>query len=131
MVGNLSFNRLMECGTFYLDATTSASLTTPEQMNTMVNKAVTITGNGEVGFGTTGKPVLGIVSKCEYEDNSKSKIVVTVNWDGTFEEIVATGVAAGDFVTVDGNGGLAKSNSTTTVQVIAFDNENELATIKI
>lgn len=127
MIGNLSFNRLMECGTFYLDATTSASLTTPEQMNTMVNKAVTITGNGEVGFGTTGKPVLGIVSKCEYEDNSKSKMVVTVNWDGTFEEIVATGVAAGDFVTVDGNGGLAKSTDTTNTLIVAA--ETDTATI--
>lgn len=127
MVGNLSFNRLMECGTFYLDATTKAKLTTDKAMDTMLNKVVTITGNGEVGFGATGKPVLGVVSKCEYEDNSKGKMVVTVNWQGTFENVPATGVAAGDFVTVDGKGGLAKSTDTTNTLIVAA--ETSTATI--
>ena len=110
-MAELSFNRLMTDGTFVLDTTTVGKL--KGDLSAVVGKAVTITGNGEVGYGTTGKPLEGIVLKAEYADNGKTEVVVTVAWQGTFEEIDATGVVAGDQVTVNGSGGLAKLESGT------------------
>lgn len=103
----LSFNRLMDSGTFYLNSTTASGLS--GDLSKIVGKAVTFTGNNEVGYGAADKPLAGIVSKAEYEDNGSEKVVVTVEWKGTFENVAATGVVAGDGVTVDGSGGLQKA----------------------
>lgn len=105
----LSFNRLMDSGTFYLNGTTVTSLS--GDLTKIVGKAVTFTGNNEVGYGTADKPLAGIVSKAEFEDNGSEKVVVTVEWKGTFENVAATGVVAGDGVTVDGSGGLQKATA--------------------
>ena len=105
----LSFNRLIDSGTFYLNTTTASGLS--GDLSKIVGKAVTFTGNNEVGYGAADKPLAGIVSKAEYEDNGSTKIVVTVEWSGTFEGVSATGVAAGDGVTVNGTGGLQKASA--------------------
>lgn len=127
-MAELSFNRLMTDGTFVLNTTTVGKLN--GDLSAVVGKAVTITGNGEVGYGTTGKPLEGIVLKAEYADQGKTEVVVTVAWQGTFEDITATGVAAGDQVTVNGSGGLAKLESGTgRASVISFSSGK--ATIKM
>lgn len=127
-MAELSFNRLMTDGTFVLDTTTVGKL--KGDLSAVVGKAVTITGNGEVGYGETGKPLEGIVLKAEYADQGKTEVVVTVAWQGTFEDIAATGVAAGDQVTVDGKGGLAKlETGTGRATVISFNTDK--ATIKM
>ncbi len=127
-MAELSFNRLMTDGTFVLDTTTVGKL--KGDLSAVVGKAVTITGNGEVGYGTTGKPLEGIVLKAEYTDQGKTEVVVTVAWQGTFEDIPATGVVAGDQVTVDGAGGLAKlETGTGRASVIGFNTDK--ATIKM
>lgn len=127
-MAELSFNRLMTDGTFVLNTTTVGKLN--GDLSAVVGKAVTITGNGEVGYGTTGKPLEGIVLKAEYADQGKTEVVVTVAWQGTFEDIPATGVVAGDQVTVDGAGGLAKLEAGTgRASVIGFNTDK--ATIKM
>ncbi len=127
-MAELSFNRLMTDGTFVLDTTTVGKL--KGDLSAVVGKAVTITGNCEVGYGTTGKPLEGIVLKAEYTDQGKTEVVVTVAWQGTFEDIPATGVVAGDQVTVDGAGGLAKlETGTGRASVIGFNTDK--ATIKM
>lgn len=127
-MAELSFNRLMTDGTFVLDTTTVGKL--KGDLSAVVGKAVTITGNGEVGYGATGNPLEGIVLKAEYADQGKTEVVVTVAWQGTFEDIPATGVVAGDQVTVDGAGGLAKLEAGTgRASVIGFNTDK--ATIKM
>lgn len=129
IMANLSFNRLMDGGTFLLDSTTVTAI--KSDVNDILNKAVTITGNGTVGYGDSGDTIVGIVSKIEKEDNSSNNYVVTVEWTGTFENIPATGVVAGDKVNVNGAGGLAKevaTGSTPSVGVrgivVSFDTDH-------
>lgn len=114
----LSFNRLMEGGTFYFDETpiltkwsaTAVKDLEDEALDELVGKAVTVTSNETVGFGTAGSALVGIVTKAEFDSNAKSKIVVTVDWQGTFENVpTAADLAAGDEVEVNGNGSLQKA----------------------
>lgn len=114
----LSFNRLMEGGTFYFDETpiltkwsaTAVKDLEDEALDELVGKAVTVTSNETVGFGTAGSALVGIVTKAEFDSNAKSKIVVTVDWQGTFENVpTAAALAAGDEVEVNGNGSLQKA----------------------
>ena len=114
----LSFKRLMECGTFFFDETpiltkwsaTAVKDLEDEALNELVGKAVTITDNETVGYGSAGSALVGIVEKAEFDSNAKAKIVVTVNWTGTFEEVpTAARLTAGDEVEVDGNGALKKA----------------------
>lgn len=116
----LSFKRLMECGTFFFDETpiltkwsaTAVKDLEDEALNELVGKAVTITDNETVGYGTAGGSIVGIVTKAEFDSNAKTKIVVTVDWTGTFEEVAtASALTAGDQVEVDGNGGLKKATA--------------------
>ena len=116
----LSFNRLMQCGTFFFDATrlltkwsaTAVKDLPDEALDEIVGKAVTITDNETVGYGTAGGSLVGIVTKAEFDSNAKTKIVVTVDWTGTFEEVAtASALTAGDQVEVDGNGGLKKATA--------------------
>ena len=116
----LSFKRLMECGTFFFDETpiltkwsaTAVKDLPDEALDEIVGKAVTITDNETVGYGTAGGSLVGIVTKAEFDSNAKTKIVVTVDWTGTFEEVAtASALTAGDQVEVDGNGGLKKATA--------------------
>lgn len=65
-------------------------------------KAVTVTGNGEMGFGSAGDPLRGIVEK--YEDDG----YMTVQVKGFKEGIPGVSVTANDFLCVDGNGAVSK-----------------------
>lgn len=65
-------------------------------------KAVTVTGNGEMGFGTAGDPLRGIVEK--YEDDG----YMTVQVAGFKEGIPGVSVTANDFLCVNGAGAVSK-----------------------
>lgn len=126
----LSFRRLKNSGTFYLSYPEYKKLVLSQDLDLLVNKVVTITGNGEVGLGKSGNPILGVISKCEFESENPLKILATVEFKGIFSNIIAKkDIVAGDFIAVDGNGGIVKSetytkNQVTHVQEIEGDNKN-------
>lgn len=66
----------------------------------VIGKAVTITNNGEVGFGNSGDPLLGKINQYEFDG------YVTVQDAGytEFEGVSGSLPDAGDFVVVDGSG---------------------------
>lgn len=124
----------------------------------ILGKVVTITGDGEVGYGTDGKEALGVVSAIEeratYElmfdglkDGGTFSLasatvstlgltgdwVVTVKWNSTFEGVPTntTAPAVGDYVTVDGAGKLKTSATATNAKVISVNKSSKTATVKI
>ncbi len=130
-MANLGFDRLMNSGTFILDSTTVGKL--KGDLDSAVNKAVALVGNYTVGYGADANAIFGIISKVEYEDNTKKVVLATVQMNGTFENIDAqTTVTAGDGLAVDGNGGV-KTASTGVINatVIGYDTEAKKATIAV
>ena len=109
IMSNLGFKRIMNSGTYYLDQTTTTAI--DGDLNALVGKAVALVGNEEVGYGTADKPLLGFIMTADYEDQGSEKIVVTVESRGGFEGVAATGVVAGDGVTVNGSGGVQKATA--------------------
>lgn len=65
-------------------------------------KAVTVTGNGEMGFGSAGDPLRGIIEK--YEDDG----YMTVQVKGFKEGVPGVSVVANDFLCVNGAGAVSK-----------------------
>jgi hypothetical protein len=70
----------------------------------VAGKAVTVTGNGQMGFGSAGDPLKGIIEK--YENDG----YMTVQYAGlkTAPGISASLPAANDFVCVNGAGSVSK-----------------------
>lgn len=70
----------------------------------VIGKAVTITGNGQMGYGSAGNPLKGIIQ--QYEDDGN----MTVQYKGfaTAPGISGALPTAGDFVCVDGSGAVSK-----------------------
>lgn len=100
-----SYEGLRESGTFKLASATKTALS--GNYRNVIGKAVTITGNCEVGYGSTGDAVLGIVEAVEPEKSGSGDYVVTVSWGKTFEDIACAGTeSAGDFLVCNGQGGL-------------------------
>lgn len=125
-MSNLSFKRIINSGTYYIDQTTTTAIN--GDLNALVGKAVTITGNQEVGYGTADQPILGIVMTAAYEDQGSEKIVVTVESRGGFEGIAASGITAGAGVTVNGTGGV-QTAETGLVRAVAIAFDTDKATI--
>lgn len=124
----------------------------------ILGKVVTITGDGEVGYGSDGKEILGVVTAIEerasydlmfdgLKDGGTFSLasgavsgvgltgdwVVTVKWNRTFEGIPTntTAPAVGDYVAVDGSGKLKTSATATNAKVIAVNKSAKTATVKI
>ena len=102
-----------ECATFKIASDTTAA----------VGMAVAFTGNGEVGKGTEGKPIAGIVKTVNGNG------LVGVQYKGFCEGVAITKTEAkqpsvGDVVAVDGAGALVKLTSlavtTTSATVVDF-----------
>lgn len=128
-MAELSFNRLMDGGTFKLDDTTKSTIA--GDLSKLIGAAVTIVGNKEAGYGTADKPLLGIVQTAQYTDQGSDEIVITVLWNGTFENVKASGVTAGDGVTVDGAGGLQKATSgAVKATVLSFETDKAIILMK-
>jgi hypothetical protein len=84
-------------------------------------KAVTITGNGEVGFGSAGQPLLGKVDK--YESDG----YVTVQDAGYAELPGVSGSlpTAGNYVVVNGQGAVvASAGATGPARAVSVDATN-------
>jgi len=91
-----------ECATFKIASGTTAT----------VGMAVAFTGNGEVGKGTEGKPIAGVIKTVDGNG------LVGVQYKGFCEDVAITETEAkqpsvGDVVAVDGAGALVKYTSTT------------------
>lgn len=67
-------------------------------------KAVTVTGNGQMGYGTAGAPLRGIIQKYEAD----GYMTVQVKGYKTAPGISGALPSAGDFLCVNGNGAVSK-----------------------
>lgn len=105
-----SYEGLMTSGTFKVaPATATAVAADPKQL---CGKVVTMTGNYEVGYGTAGAKILGVVETVEKESTNSNTLVVAVKWTGTFEDIACAGSeTAGTPLAVDGQGGVQASGT--------------------
>lgn len=105
-----SYEGLMTSGTFKVaSATATAVAADPKQL---CGKVVTMTGNYEVGYGTAGDAILGVVETVEKEATNSNTLVVSVKWTGTFEGIACAGSeTAGTVLAVNGSGGVQLSGT--------------------
>lgn len=120
-MANLSYEGIYTDGTFKLDAATATAIAADPEGG--VGKVVTIVGNETVGFGTSGKPLFGVITKVEHEENGSEGLVATVRLSGMVEDVPISATsskhpAAGDAVAVDGTGRLAKLDLSTAAAVV-------------
>ena len=121
------YEGLRDGGTFKLNSTTKTAIEKdPAQI---VGKVVTLTSNGEVGYGEAEKAPLGFVEQVEKESTNSEDYVVSVVWHVIHEDVPASGVTAGDWLQCDGSGGVTKSETATNAKAIAFDSDK--AVVKI
>lgn len=116
-----SFEGLRDGGTFVVDDTTKSTI--QDDPKQIIGKVVTVTGNGEAGYGSSGDAPLGFVEMVEKENVNSENLVVSVVWHQVREDIPASGVTAGDWVQCDGSGGVAKSSEPTGARALAFDTD--------
>ena len=126
----LSFNGLRNSGTFYVATATKSTIQSdPKQI---IGKVVTITGNGEVGYGSADDEPFGVVEQVEYVSTNDNDFVVTVAWGQTFEDIVCAGTEnAGEFLACNGTGGVKTSVEHTNCVALDVDQSATLCAIKI
>lgn len=126
----LSFNGLRNSGTFYVAAATKSTIQSdPKQI---IGKVVTITGNGEVGYGSADDEPFGVVEQVEYVSTNDDDYVVTVAWGQTFEDIPCAGTEnAGEFLACDGTGGVKTSVEHTNCVALDVDTVGHVCAIKI
>lgn len=78
----------------------------------IVGKVVTLTGNYEVGYGSSGDRPLGFVEQVEKESVNSDTLVVSVVWNQSREDIPCAGSeTAGAYLACDGTGGVALSGT--------------------
>lgn len=122
-----SYAGLMTAGTFKVNSATASTISADP--NQICGKAVAMMDNFEVGYGSSGNPILGIVETVEKESTNSDTLVVAVKWTGTFEDIPYTSApTAGDRVDVDGNGGVAQATNGRGL-VLGVNNTNSTCTI--
>lgn len=96
--------------TFYVATATVTALA--GKPSDLVGKVVTLTGDKEVGYGSSGDNPLGFVVQIEKENNGSDKFVVSVEWNVAREGITCTGAeTVGAYLACDGTGGLALSGT--------------------
>ena len=118
------FDRIIATQTFPLDSTTSSAI--EDDPKQIIGKAVTLTGTGtepEVGYGSTGNMIFGIVTSVEKEDNISDRFVVAVAWLGLFEDVDTT--SDGSIAVI--NKGLAVNGSGAVITSSTLDNAMCLA----
>lgn len=97
--------------TFFLDETTKSAI--ENDPNSICGQVVTIVGNNEVGYGSSGDAPLGFVEMVENEKSNSERFMVSVVFNQAREDIACSGVTAGDYLACDGNGGFAKASGVT------------------
>lgn len=105
-------------------ATMTAIAADPKKI---VGKVVAITGNETVGYGTAGDTIAGVVEpSVELISTNNKNLVVCVRRFRMFEDIPCVGTeVAGDFLAVDGAGGVKKSTTFTNAQAWSVDATNK------
>lgn len=84
----------------------------------IVGKVVTLTGNYEVGYGSSGDRPLGFVEQVEKENTNSNTLVVSVVWNQSREDIACSGSeTAGAYLACDGTGGLTLSGTSSAPKV--------------
>lgn len=122
-----SFKGLKDGGTFKVDSDTASKVSADPQQ--LCGRAVAVTGDGEVGYGSSGDAILGVVETVEKESTNSNTLVVGVLWNRSFEDVPYNSApTAGDRVDVDGNGGVAKGDSGRGI-VLAVDSASSTCTI--
>lgn len=124
-----SYEGLRDSGTFVVDNTTKETI--KDDPKQIIGKVVTVTGNGEAGYGSSGDTPLGFVEMVEKEVSSSENYVVSVQWHYVKEDIDCAGSeTAGKFLSCDGNGGVQESSDMTSARAIAVDTENKKCIVK-
>lgn len=121
-----SYEGLVNGGTFKVDETTKTAI--EDSPTDLIDKVVTLTGNFEVGYGSSGNRPLGFVETVELEgfDNGDKTFVVSVLWNKSAEDIPCAGSeTAGSYLACDGKGGLTTSSSATNAVAYGVDAENK------
>lgn len=113
------------CVTMPLDSTTKASI--GKNYDNAKGKAVAITDNNTVGFGSDGDPLFGVLTKVEYDGYASVQV------KGFFCGLVGTAsaTAINKYAAVDGAGGI-KSAGTGVVSngyITAFDSTSKTTDI--
>lgn len=107
------YEGLEKAFTFKVDSTTSTAVAAdPKEL---VGKAIAMTGDYTVGYGTSGDAIMGFVEQVEIASTNDKTLLVSVRRFRMFEGVSCAGTeTAGDFLTVDGSGGVAKATVSTT-----------------
>lgn len=111
------YEGIRDNATFKLDSDTTTTI--KDNPKDILGKIVTLTGNGEVGYGASGDAPLGVVAQVEYENNANKDIfVVSVRFNRTAVDVPCAGSeTAGAYAACDGKGGIAVSADATTARV--------------
>jgi hypothetical protein len=129
MARSIGFEKIgAEYTTFKLSAATKA-VAVASGASAVEGKAVAVTGNGEVGFGSDNDKFFGIIDK--YEDDGN----VTVQFDGFKEGIPGVSGSVPTFGTknlvVNGSGSVKASGVDGKAMVIASDASSGVNTVTI
>lgn len=115
-----SYEGLRNSATFLLDATTVTAL--GDDKGAIVGKAVALTGNYTVGYGTSGDTPVGFVVAIEKESANSDNYVVSVEFNVSREGLACAGSeTAGNSLAVNGSGGFVASNSATSATAWAVN----------
>lgn len=130
-MNELFFEGIEKAATFRLDATTKTAIAAdPKQIK---GKAVAVTGNDTVGYGTSGDPIIGIVDpSVEPVSTNNNDLLVCVRRFRMFEEVPCAGTeTAGKYAVVDGTGGVkaAKTDESTSTTVTSVNATAKTCTI--
>jgi hypothetical protein len=111
-----------------VSAVASARAWENDGRSAVIGKAVTITGDGEVGFGSEGDPLLGKINQYEFDG------YVTVQDAGytEFDGVSGSLPDAGDYLVVDGNGAVkASTGATGPAKAVSVDDDNQKVMVLI
>lgn len=112
----LIYEGIRNGATFKVAAATKTALA--GKFSDIVGKVVTVTGNQEVGYGSSGDRPLGFVEQVEKYSTNDDTLVVSVVWNQAREDIACAGSeTAGDYLACDGTGGLALSGTSSAPKV--------------
>lgn len=110
------FEGILNGATYKVATATKTAL--GNNVKDIVGKVVTITGNYEVGYGSSGDRPLGFVEQVEKESVNSDTLVVSVVWNQAREDIPCAGSeTAGAYLACDGSGGLALSGTSSAPKV--------------
>jgi hypothetical protein len=126
--GGLDWEGIAAVYVTFKAATALASVVTASGVAAVEGKAVTITGNGEVGFGSDGNKLLGLVDKYE----SDGYLTVQTGGYATFPGVSGSLPTAGDFVVVNGSGAVkASTGAVGPAKAISVDNTANVNTVVV